>query len=153
MIFFQGSAIIDKGITAKDLRLARIDTIIGSVCQVFIAICCILIGASLFGQAEILNEDNPSTIIMALHDLFGPWASSLFGFGLFNAGFLAAITISLSSSWTFAEAFNWKHSLITNNKKYMGEYKNSLFTNIWGWMVVGVLTSLIVMLFYETFWT
>lgn len=209
MIFFQGSAIIDKGITAKDLRLARIDTLVGSVCQVFIAICCILIGASLFGQAEILNEDNPSTIIMALHDLFGPWASSLFGFGLFNAGFLAAITISLSSSWTFAEAFNWKHSLnnkikeapkfylvyigslvlaallilipnlplnfiavltqaiggmlmvpvlifimiLTNNKKYMGEYKNSLFTNIWGWMVVGVLTSLIVMLFYETFWT
>jgi len=42
--------------------------------------------------------------------------------------------------------------ILTNNKKYMGEYKNSLFTNIWGWMVVGVLTSLIVMLFYETFW-
>ncbi|WP_326848295.1 divalent metal cation transporter [Paenibacillus alvei] len=43
--------------------------------------------------------------------------------------------------------------ILTNNKKYMGEYKNSLFTNIWGWMVVGVLASLIVMLFYETFWT
>ncbi|SYX84955.1 conserved protein of unknown function [Paenibacillus alvei] len=42
--------------------------------------------------------------------------------------------------------------ILMNNKKYMGEYKNSLFTNIWGWMVVGVLTSLIVMLFYETFW-
>ncbi len=207
MIFFQGSAIIDKGITAKELRLARIDTIIGSICQVFIAVCCILIGAALFGHTQILDEDNPSTIILALNDLFGPWAGTLFGFGLFNAGFLAAITISLSSSWTVAEAFNWKHSLnekittapkfyavyigslivaallilipnlplnfiavltqaiggmlmvpvlifimiLTNNKKYMGKYKNSLFANIWGWFVVGVLTSLIVLLFWQTF--
>ena len=31
----------------------------------------------------------------------------LFGIGLFDAGLLAAITVSLSSSWSVAEAFGW----------------------------------------------
>ncbi|MCM2534515.1 divalent metal cation transporter [Neobacillus pocheonensis] len=35
----------------------------------------------------------------------------LFGLGLFNAGFLASITISLSSSWSIAELFGWSKSL------------------------------------------
>ena len=31
--------------------------------------------------------------------------------GLFNAGFLGAICISLASSWAFGEVFGWAHSL------------------------------------------
>ena len=34
--------------------------------------------------------------------------------GLFDAGFLGAICISLASSWAFGEVFGWAHSL--NNK-------------------------------------
>ena len=35
----------------------------------------------------------------------------LFGIGLFDAGLLAAVTVSLSSSWSVAEAFGWSKSL------------------------------------------
>jgi Mn2+/Fe2+ NRAMP family transporter len=42
------------------------------------------------------------------------WLGTLLAVGLFDAGFLGAICISLASSWAFGEVFGWAHSL--NNK-------------------------------------
>jgi Mn2+/Fe2+ NRAMP family transporter len=42
------------------------------------------------------------------------YLGTLLAIGLFNAGFLGAICISLASSWAFGEVFGWAHSL--NNK-------------------------------------
>lgn len=114
MIFFQSSATIDKGLTVKDLRLGRIDTAIGSIAQPIIAMAAILCGAALFGQLDNPDTSNPAEIISALVPVTGQWGSMLFGLGLFNAGWLAAITISLSTSWTISGAFGWARSL--NNK-------------------------------------
>jgi len=44
----------------------------------------------------------------------GEMARKLFAIGLFDAGFLGALCISLSSSWAVGEVFGWAHSL---NKK------------------------------------
>jgi Mn2+/Fe2+ NRAMP family transporter len=41
----------------------------------------------------------------------GEWARLLFGVGLFDAGFLGALCISLSTSWAVGEVFGWAHSL------------------------------------------
>jgi Mn2+/Fe2+ NRAMP family transporter len=41
----------------------------------------------------------------------GQWARILFGVGLFDAGFLGALCISLSTSWALGEVFGWAHSL------------------------------------------
>jgi Mn2+/Fe2+ NRAMP family transporter len=38
-------------------------------------------------------------------------AKRLFAIGLFDAGFLGAVCISLSSSWAVGEVFGWAHSL------------------------------------------
>ncbi|HOW99051.1 MAG TPA: divalent metal cation transporter, partial [Deltaproteobacteria bacterium] len=38
-------------------------------------------------------------------------ARKLFAIGLFDAGFLGALCISLSSSWAVGEVFGWAHSL------------------------------------------
>ena len=60
---------------------------------------------------------------------FGPWASILFGLGLFNAGLLAAITVSLSSSWSVAQSFGWSKSLndtIRQSPKFYGIYYGSV---------------------------
>ena len=118
--------------------------------------------------------------------------------GLFNAGLLGAICISLASSWAFGEVFGWAHSLnskikeaswfytnyfitlisaglivlipkaplvlitlfvqvvavtllpaaivflllLLNDKKIMGEYKNSLWQNIIGTTIVLVIVTL-----------
>jgi Mn2+/Fe2+ NRAMP family transporter len=41
----------------------------------------------------------------------GRWARALFAVGLFDAGFLGALCISLSSSWALGEVMGWAHSL------------------------------------------
>ncbi len=114
MIFFQNNATIDKGLTAKDLRLGRIDIAIGCVAQPLLAAAAILCGAALFGHVDNLDSSNPTQIISALVPFTGQLGSILFGLGLFNAGWLAAITISLSTAWTVSGAFGWSRSL--NNK-------------------------------------
>ncbi|MDQ0201670.1 NRAMP family divalent metal transporter [Neobacillus ginsengisoli] len=111
MIFFQGSGTIDKGVTAKELRFSRIDTAIGCIIQVIVAAGIILCGAALFGHVQNISNAGPSDIIGSLDHNVGRWPAILFGLGLFNAGFLASITISLSSSWSIAELFGWSKSL------------------------------------------
>ena len=42
---------------------------------------------------------------------WGKWAKVLFAIGLFDAGLLGALCISLSTSWAVGEVFGWAHSL------------------------------------------
>ncbi|WP_152392946.1 NRAMP family divalent metal transporter [Paenibacillus guangzhouensis] len=129
MIFFQGSGTIDKGITAQELRFSRVDTALGSIIQVIIAAGIIICGAALFGHVQNIGDAGPSEMIGALHDVVGRWPAILFGLGLFNAGFLASITVSLSSSWSIAELFGWSKSLndkITEAPKFYAVYIGSL---------------------------
>jgi Mn2+/Fe2+ NRAMP family transporter len=46
----------------------------------------------------------------------GQYAGALFAIGLFDAGLLGAICISLASSWAFGEVFGWAHTLNVNVK-------------------------------------
>ncbi|SFC28295.1 NRAMP family divalent metal transporter [Clostridium uliginosum] len=114
MIFYQNSAYIDKGVTSNNIRLGRYDTLIGSIFQVFIAACIIIIGACLFNKIPNLADAGPAEIIKGLNSILGFTPALIFALGLFNAGLLASITVGLSSAWSVAEAFGWKKSL--NNK-------------------------------------
>ncbi len=125
MIFYQNSAYINKGSKKEDVKKGKIDTIIGCVLQVIIAVFIILIGAALFGCIPDIEHAGPSQFIAGLQEKFGFLPAMLFGIGLFDAGLLAAITVSLSSSWTVAEAFGWSKSLddsIAKAPKFYGVY-------------------------------
>lgn len=129
MIFYQNGAYVDKGTTAREIRRGRLDTIIGCVCQVAIAFFILVIGAVLFGQIPAVESAGPAELIAALGEQFGSWASVLFGLGLFNAGLLASVTVSLSSSWSVAQAFGWSKSLndsIRESPKFYGIYFGSV---------------------------
>lgn len=129
MIFYQNGAYADKGTTAEEIRKGRLDTLIGCVCKVIIAFFLLVIGAVLFGQIADVESAGPAEFITALGQQFGPWAAILFGLGLFNAGLLASITVSLSSSWSAAQAFGWSKSLndtIRQSPKFYGIYYGSV---------------------------
>lgn len=129
MVFFQGSGTVDKGITSQELRLSRIDTALGCIMQVIIAAGIIICGAALFGQAQDSGNAGPADFINMLDQVVGRWPAILFGIGLFNAGFLASITVSLSSSWSIAELFGWSKSLndkISDAPKFYAIYIGSL---------------------------
>jgi Mn2+/Fe2+ NRAMP family transporter len=116
MIFFQQSAVVDKGLDAHDIKDGQIETFLGSVSTNVVAVFIILTtGAVLFyHQPSIAVEDVKQTA-EALMPLMphgqGDWARKLYAIGLFDAGFLGALCISLSSSWAVGEVFGWAHSL------------------------------------------
>jgi Mn2+/Fe2+ NRAMP family transporter len=116
MIFFQQSAVVDKGLDVHDIRFGRLDTLIGSFLTCIVAVFIIIATGAVFyyHRPPITIEDAKQTaeaIVPLLPSGYGALARKLFAIGLFDAGFLGALCISLSSSWAVGEVFGWAHSL------------------------------------------
>lgn len=110
MVFFQQSAVVDKGVQEKDIPWSRIDTFVGAIFTVVVAGFLIIVTGTVLRGQEISSAAQASQAMMHINHYLG----TLIAIGLFDAGFLGAICISLTSSWSFGEVFGWAHSL--NNK-------------------------------------
>jgi Mn2+/Fe2+ NRAMP family transporter len=113
MLFFQQSATVDKGMTSKDIRFGRIDTVLGAILASAAAIATILATAPLFVFAHQMSADNfeAGQFAQALQPIIGRFGASLFAIGMVEAGIVAAITISTSSAYAFGEVARKPHSL------------------------------------------
>jgi len=107
MIFFQQSAVVDKGMQEKDMLWGKIDTGVGSLLTVVVAAGCVILTATLLPGQMIDDAATAALRFMPINHYVG----ALLAIGLFDAGFLGAICISLASSWAFGEVFGWAHSL------------------------------------------
>jgi Mn2+/Fe2+ NRAMP family transporter len=67
----------------------------------------VVTGTLLYGRTEIESAAQAAMALMNINRNAG----TLLAIGLFDAGFLGAICISLASSWAFGEVFGWAHSL------------------------------------------
>lgn len=113
MLFFQQSSVVDKGMTEKDILFGKLDTASGALFTVIVAAFCIILTATLLykpGGADIESAAAAASAIM----VHNPFVGSALAIGLFDAGLLGAICISLASSWAMGEVFGWAHSI--NNK-------------------------------------
>jgi NRAMP (natural resistance-associated macrophage protein)-like metal ion transporter len=120
-VVFQQSAVVDKGMGVRDIKYGKIDTFAGSFLTGLVAVFIIIATASAFyyhqhnGVPAPISVDDAKQTAEALEPLLpegqGAWARALFAIGLFDAGFLGAICISLSTSWAVGEVFGWAHSL------------------------------------------
>jgi Mn2+/Fe2+ NRAMP family transporter len=110
MIFFQQSAVVDKGMDEKDIPFGKVDTFVGAMCTVLVAGFVIIVTATVLKGVQIDSAAQASQALMGINKYLGTFLA----IGLFDAGFLGAICISLASSWAFGEIFGWAHSL--NNK-------------------------------------
>ena len=117
-IFFQQSAVVDKGMDVRDIKFGKIDTFVGSFVTCLVAAFIIIATAGVFYYhpgGQIVVESAAQTAqqmpeLMPAHH-WGEWARTLFAIGLFDAGLLGALCISLSTSWAVGEVFGWAHSL------------------------------------------
>lgn len=121
MIFFQQSAVVDKGLDIHDIKLGRAETMVGSVLTCLIAAFIIIAtGAAFYYHMPPITIEDAKQTAEALTPILphgqGEWARRLFAIGLFDAGFLGALCISLSSSWAVGEVFGWSHSLNSSVK-------------------------------------
>lgn len=112
MIFFQQSATVDKGLTRLDLPQGRVDTALGMCLAALVAIAAVIATAPLFthhvGVAGLANSADFAT---ALRPYLGPTGVTLFAMGMIEAGLVATMTISTSSSYAVGEVLRRGHSL------------------------------------------
>jgi Mn2+/Fe2+ NRAMP family transporter len=116
-IFFQQSAVVDKGMDIKDIKYGKIDTLFGALLTCSVAAFIIIATAAVFyyhpgGQIVVESAAETATKMPeVMAGRWGVWAKGLFAIGLFDAGLLGALCISLSTSWALGEVFGWAHSL------------------------------------------
>ncbi|HVP58560.1 MAG TPA: NRAMP family divalent metal transporter [bacterium] len=110
MVFFQQSAVVDKGIQEKDILWSKIDTVVGALFTVVVAAFCIVLTGTMLHGVDIRDAAQAAIDLMHINKYLG----TMLAIGLFDAGLLGAICISLASSWAFGEVFGWAHSL--NNR-------------------------------------
>lgn len=110
MIFFQQSSVVDKNLGEKDIRMERWDTAVGALLTIIVAVFCVIVTGTLLKGINIEDAATAARLLIPINKYVG----GLMAIGLFDAGLLGAICISLASSWAWGEVFGWPHSL--NNK-------------------------------------
>lgn len=111
MLFFQQSAVVDKGLTTDDILQGRIDTALGAGLASVAAIATVLAVAPLFIHHVNASNFQGADFAQALVPYVGNVGATLFALGIFEAGLVAALTISSSSAYAFGEVMGRSHSL------------------------------------------
>jgi len=111
MIFFQQSAVVDKGMQPRDINAGRLDTMLGTLLATVFAIAAVLATVPLFHHGISATNFQTAQFAEALEPWIGRVGAALFALGIFEAGIVAAITISTSSAYAFGEITQTGHSL------------------------------------------
>ena len=113
MVFYQQGAVIDKGLRPRQLRGARLDTLLGAVVTQLVMIFVVIAVAATIGRSG-----HPSAlwgipeISRALQPFLGFAGAKLaFGLGILGASLVAAIVVSVAAAFGIGEAFGCPHSL------------------------------------------
>ncbi len=132
MLFFQQSSVVDKGLQEKDIPWGKFDTLFGSVLTVAVAVFIVIVTGTVLRGVDIDSASQAAEHLMQTND----WVGTFMAIGLFDAGLLGAICISLASSWAFGEIFGWAHSLNQKIREAPWFYASYFFTLITAGLVV-----------------
>ena len=111
MLFFQQSATVDKGLTKRDVRFGRFDTVLGAALAATAAVATVIATTPLFIHHMSAENYQAAEFAQALEPLIGRVGASLFALGIVEAGMVACVTISISSAYAFGEVASRPHSL------------------------------------------
>jgi Mn2+/Fe2+ NRAMP family transporter len=111
MLFFQQSATVDKGLTKRDVRFGRLDTVLGATLAAAAAVATVIATTPLFIHHMSAENYQAAEFAQALRPLIGRFGASLFALGIVEAGMVACVTISISSAYAFGEVASRPHSL------------------------------------------
>ncbi|MGB8840904.1 MAG: divalent metal cation transporter [Aliidongia sp.] len=113
MVFYQQSAVVDKGLRASDLKVARWDTAIGAVVTQLIMAAVLVAVAATVGRAHDSSPlDTVPQIAAALTPMLGDTMGRLvFALGISGAALVATIVVSLTAAWGLGEVTGYRRSL------------------------------------------
>jgi NRAMP (natural resistance-associated macrophage protein)-like metal ion transporter len=113
MVFYQQSAVVEKGLTMDDLRAARWDTAIGALLtQVIMAAVLVATAATLGAAHSGASLDTVQDIAKAITPFLGERTGKLmFGLGMTGSAMVATIVVTLTAARALGEVCRVKHSL------------------------------------------
>ncbi len=137
MQIFEQSSVVDKGVTAADYKLARVDAYAGAIFANLIAAAIIICtAATLFTHGQQVN--NMADAALALQPIAGDYAKNLFAVGLFGASMLAAGVLPIASAYSVCEAFGFEKGVSYSFRE--APVFNGLFTAL---IIIGATVALI----------
>lgn len=111
MLFFQQSAVVDKGLTPRDIGQGRLDTVLGGMLAFATACGALLVAAVLFSHhIPTTSVQGGAGFAEAVRPISGYPVAALFALGLVEAGALATLTISASTAYAVGEVMSGPHS-------------------------------------------
>jgi Mn2+/Fe2+ NRAMP family transporter len=113
MIFYQQTAVVEKGLTVAALPRERRDTAFGAVLtQVIMIAVIVTLAATVFTHGLKPTLNTVGDIANAVTPFLGGMpAKVLIGAAVLGGGLVAALVVSLAGSWGVADVMGWKHSL------------------------------------------
>lgn len=117
MVFYQQSAVADKGLRSEHLRIARWDTAIGAVVTQLVMAAVLVATAATIGHSTAPGADAPTLSTVgelseALTPFLGVGAGRLvFSAGVLGAGMVASIVATLALAWGVGEVTGYRRSL------------------------------------------
>jgi Mn2+/Fe2+ NRAMP family transporter len=111
MIFFQQSASADKGLTPRDIKHGRYDTIAGGALAAIFGCGALIAGAALATHnGSSIQGLAGAGFPGALKSVSGGTTATIFALGLIEAGAVAILTISASTAYAVGECLGVTHS-------------------------------------------
>jgi len=113
MVFYQQSAVVDKGLTVRHLNVLRWDTAVGAVVTQMVMASVLIAVAATIGQtgAGAGLSDVPQ-ISIALTPFLGDAVGRIvFAFGISGAALVATIVVCLTAAWGLGEVAGYRRSL------------------------------------------
>jgi Mn2+/Fe2+ NRAMP family transporter len=107
MQVFVQSSVVERGVTAEDYRLVRVDVWTGTFFAMMI-VFFIMVSTAAVLHTNGLHITEAADAARALEPLAGPYAKLLFGVGLFGASMLAAGVLPLSTAYSISEALGYE---------------------------------------------
>ncbi len=108
--FYLQSSVADKGLGERDLKLERMDVLVGAVASAAIAFFIMVTTA-----ATLYTHGQPSgtveEVAQSLRPLAGSFAANLFAIGLLDVSLLAAAVLPLTTAYAICGAFGWERSI------------------------------------------
>jgi NRAMP (natural resistance-associated macrophage protein)-like metal ion transporter len=115
MIFYQQSAVVDKGLTVRDLKVLRGDTAIGAVLTQLVMAAVLIAVAATIGQntvGQTPSLDDVPQIANALTPFLGDTIGRIvFALGISGAALVATIVVCLTAAWGLGEVAGYRRSL------------------------------------------
>ena len=118
MIFYQQSAVVDKGLNISHLKICRWDTAIGAVITQLIMAAALVMMAATVGQPHVTHThpNAPLETVQEISHALVPYLGSvtakiIFSLGMIGAASIAAIVVSLTAAWGLGEITGYKRSL------------------------------------------